>query len=50
MRFALMEAKLVLATLARRFAFEPGTEPPIDLSMRLTLQPSDPISVELTER
>jgi len=50
MRFALMEAKLVLATLAQRFAFEPGTEPPIDLSMRLTLQPSDPISVELTER
>jgi len=50
MRFALMEAKLVLATLAQRFAFEPGTEPPIDLSMRLTLQPSDPISVGLTER
>ena len=50
MRFALMEAKLVLATLARCFAFEPGTEPPIDLSMQLTLQPSEPISVELTER
>jgi len=50
MRFALMEAKLVLATLAQRFAFEPGTQPPIDLSMRLTLQPSDPITVDLTER
>jgi len=50
MRFALMEAKLVLATLAQRFAFEPGTEPPVDLSMRLTLQPSEPISVDLTER
>ena len=50
MRFALMEAKLVLATLAQRFAFEPGTEPPIDLSMRLTLQPSDPITVDLTDR
>ncbi len=50
MRFALMEAKLVLATLARRFAFEPGTEPPVDLSMRLTLQPSDPISVGLVNR
>ena len=50
MRFALMEAKLVLATLAQNFAFEPGTEPPIDLSMRLTLQPSDPITVELTDR
>ncbi|MEF8853310.1 MAG: cytochrome P450 [Haloarculaceae archaeon] len=50
MRFALMEAKLVLATLAQRFEFEPGTEPPIDLSMRLTLQPSDPIAVELAGR
>jgi len=50
MRFALMEAKLVLATLARDFAFEPGTEPPIDLSMRLTLQPSDPVTVDLSER
>jgi cytochrome P450 len=49
MRFALMEAKLVLATLARRFAFEPDTEPPVDLSMRLTLQPSDPISVGLVD-
>jgi cytochrome P450 len=50
MRFALMEAKLVLARLAQRFEFEPGTEPPVDLSMRLTLQPSDPITVDLTER
>jgi cytochrome P450 len=50
MRFALMEAKLVLATLAQRFAFEPGTEPPIGLSMQLTLQPSEPITVALTER
>jgi len=50
MRFALMEAKLVLATLAQRVNFEPGTQPPIDLSMRLTLQPSDPITVDLTER
>jgi cytochrome P450 len=45
-----MEAKLVLATLARRFAFEPDTEPPVDLSMRLTLQPSGPISVGLVDR
>ncbi|PSP70050.1 cytochrome P450 [Halobacteriales archaeon QH_8_67_27] len=50
MRFALMEAKLVLATLARRFAFDPVTEPPLDLSMQITLQPEDPIEVALDER
>jgi len=50
MRFALMEAKLVLATLAQRFRFEPVTEPPLDLSMQITLQPADPIEVGLTPR
>ncbi|WP_436926398.1 cytochrome P450 [Halosimplex amylolyticum] len=50
MRFALMETKLVLATLAQRFAFEPVTEPPLDLSMQITLQPDDPIEVGLRER
>ncbi|WP_415380841.1 cytochrome P450 [Halosimplex sp. TS25] len=50
MRFALMETKLVLATLARRFAFDPVTEPPLDLSMQITLQPDDPIEVGLRER
>jgi len=50
MRFALMEAKLVLATLAQRFAFDPVTEPPLDLSMQITLQPGDPIEVALDER
>ena len=50
MRFALMEAKLVLATLVQRFAFDPVTEPPLDLSMQITLQPEDPIEVGLTRR
>jgi len=50
MRFALMEAKLVLATLAQRFAFDPVTEPPLALSMQITLQPADPIEVALDER
>jgi cytochrome P450 len=50
MRFALVEAKLVLATLARRFRFEPGTEPPLDLTMAITLQPEDSIEVSLVER
>jgi len=50
MRFALMEAKLVLATLAGRFAFDPVTEPPVDLSMQITLQPQEPIEVGLQER
>ena len=50
MRFALMEAKLVLATLAGRFAFDPVTEPPLDLSMQITLQPQHPIEVGLRER
>jgi len=50
MRFALMEAKLVLTTLAGRFAFDPVTEPPLDLSMQITLQPQQPIEVDLRER
>jgi cytochrome P450 len=50
MRFALMEAKLVLATLAARFAFDPVTEPPLDLSMQITLQPQRPIEVGLRAR
>ncbi|WP_459192700.1 cytochrome P450 [Halosimplex sp. J119] len=50
MRFALVEAKLVLATLARRFAFDPVTEPPLDLSMQITLQPENPIGVGVRGR
>ncbi len=45
MRFATMEAKLILATLCQRFQFDPVTQPPLDLSMQITLQPSDGIDV-----
>ena len=45
MRFARMELKLAIATIARRWAFEPGTEPPLDLSVKLTLQPEHGIDV-----
>ena len=50
MRFALMETKLVLATLLQRFEFDPVTVPPLDLSMQLTLQPQTPIEVGVTRR
>jgi len=50
MRFALLEVKLVLATLVRRFRFEPVTEPPLELSMQITLQPADPLEVGLRPR
>jgi cytochrome P450 len=50
MRFALMEAQLVLATLVQRFRFDPVTEPPLDLAMQITLQPDKDVTVGLTER
>lgn len=50
MRFARMEAQLVLATLAGRYRFDPVTEPPLELSMQITLQPDHPVEVGLTER
>ena len=50
MRFARMEAKLALATIAQRFRFEAVTDPPLDLAMRITLSPADPVRVRLHER
>jgi len=50
MRFAMMEARLILGTLCQRLEFEPVTEPPLDLSMRLTLQPTDGITVSARSR
>ena len=50
MRFARMEAKLALATIAQRFRFEAVTEPPLDLAMRITLSPADPVRVRVHER
>jgi len=50
MRFARMEAKLALATIARRYRFEAVTEPPLDLAMRITLSPTAPVEVQVHER
>ncbi|WP_135304281.1 cytochrome P450 [Haloarcula amylovorans] len=50
MRFARMEAKLAIATLAQRFRFEAVTEPPLNLAMRITLSPTDPVRVRVHER
>ncbi len=50
MRFALMEAKLALATMLQRFEFEAVTEPPLDLRMMVTMQPADGIDVVPRER
>jgi len=50
MRFARMEAKLALATLAGRYRFESVTEPPLDLAMRITLSPTDPVEMRVHER
>ncbi|MBX0323697.1 cytochrome P450 [Halomicroarcula sp. F13] len=50
MRFARMEAKLALAALAQRFRFEAITEPPLELGMRITLSPTEPVAVRVHER
>jgi len=50
MRFARMEAKLAIATLARRYRFETLTESPLELAMRITLSPAEPVTVRVHER
>jgi cytochrome P450 len=50
MRFARMEAKLALATIAQQYAVEAVTEPPLSLAMQITLSPTDPVEVRLRER
>jgi len=50
MRFARMEAKLAIATLAQRYRFETVTEPPLDLAMRITLSPAEPVALRVHER
>ncbi|MDS0259611.1 cytochrome P450 [Haloarcula sp. S1CR25-12] len=50
MRFARMEAKLAIATLAQRYRFETVTEPPLELAMRITLSPTEPVDVRVHER
>jgi len=45
-----MEAKLAIATLAQRYRFETVTEPPLDLAMRITLSPTESVTVRVHER
>jgi cytochrome P450 len=46
-RFAMMEAKLVLATLARRFRFEVTNETQVHLFPSVTLRPRDGLRLRL---
>jgi cytochrome P450 len=47
-RFALLEARLVLARLLQGFRFEPVTEE-LDLAASMTLAPTHPVEVRLTD-
>ncbi len=46
-RFAMMEAKLVLATLLQRFRFEPASDAPLVLAPSATLRPRDGLRLRL---
>jgi cytochrome P450 len=50
MRFARMESKLAIATLARRYRFETVTEAPLELAMRITLSPAESVDVRVRKR
>ncbi len=45
--FAMMEAVLVLATLAQRFRVQPWTGPEVRMQVAITLRPADPIRLTL---
>jgi cytochrome P450 len=49
-RFAMMEAKLVLAGLIQRFRFETTTETSVTLQPSATLRPRDGVRLRLTQR
>jgi cytochrome P450 len=49
-RFAMMEATLVLAVLARRFTFAATPETKLDLLSTVTLRPRAPVRLALTAR
>lgn len=50
MRFAMLELKLVLATLVQRFEFELLSDPVPELDPGVTLQPAADVRVRLTDR
>jgi cytochrome P450 len=49
-RFAMMEAKLVLATIAQRFRYEPVSDAPLRLQTSVTLRPQGGVRLRLTAR
>lgn len=49
-RFALMEARLILATIARKYHLELISSPSIRFGAGITMRPKDPIKVRVHER
>ena len=49
-RFAMIEAQLVLATIAKRYQLELVSSPSIDRGAGITMRPKDPIRVVVRER
>lgn len=47
---ALLEARIVLVELLRRFALEPGDDQPLSLFPSLTLRPTKPVRIRLRTR
>jgi cytochrome P450 len=49
-QFAMVEGKLILATLARRYHLDLVSDPGIDLSVSITTRPLDPIEMRVEPR
>ena len=50
MRFARMEAQLIVATIASEFAVESATDEPLDLTASANALPAEPVEVRFTQR
>ena len=49
-QFAMVEGKLILATLAQQFHLELVSDPDVDLSVSITTRPVDPIEMQVEPR
>jgi cytochrome P450 len=49
-QFAMVEGKLILATLAQQYHLELVSDPDVDLSVSITTRPLDPIEMRVTPR
>jgi cytochrome P450 len=49
-QFAMVEGKLILAALARRYHLDLVSDPDIDLSVSITTRPIDPIEMRVEPR